>query len=94
VYFVRILSYAARQILITEDKIFIGIFIDSDMEDRTMKYRKSLVILSVLCLILSGLGLLGLVIHGKFEQFVNGATPGVLAGLSLLMLIFLRKDEE
>jgi membrane-bound ClpP family serine protease len=63
------------------------------MEERVMKYRKSLIVLAVLCLILAVLGFLGLFIHGSFEQFINGATPGVLAGLSALMLIFLGKED-
>ena len=58
-----------------------------------MKNRNAFLILVTACLILSALGFLGLFLDGAFGQFVRGMTPGVLAGLSILMLIVL-KDEN
>lgn len=52
-------------------------------------YRKALTLIAVCGLILAALGFIGMAVGGNFEAFVQGMTPGVTAGLSVLILILL-----
>ena len=58
-----------------------------------MNNRKAFLILSLRCLILSLLGFLEGFIGGAFKMFVEGMTPGVIAGPSILMLILLKDTD-
>jgi hypothetical protein len=59
-----------------------------------MNKKRPLIMLASACLILSALGFLGYFIGGAFGMFVEGMTPGVLAGFSVLMLIVLTDTDR
>lgn len=59
------------------------------MEDSS----KAIAIIAVLGIICGVLGYIGLAAGGPFGNFMRGATPGILIGLSALLLIIRPKAD-
>lgn len=55
-----------------------------------MVERNAVVVIAVLLIVLAALGFAGMLVVGGFGQFVVGMTPGVTAGLAILLLIMTR----
>lgn len=55
-----------------------------------MVERNAVVVIAVLLIALAALGFAGMLVGGGFGQFVVGMTPGVTAGLAILLLIMTR----
>ena len=59
-----------------------------------METRRPLLMLAAFDLILAVLGIAGYFAGGHFGEFVQGMTPFVLLGLSLLFFIVARPDRQ
>ncbi|MFR0569126.1 hypothetical protein ACLUXI_05465 [Bifidobacterium apri] len=49
--------------------------------------RKAMFIIGVIGIVFGVLGYIGLLIGGNFGAFITGMTPGILLGLSALVII-------
>ena len=59
-----------------------------------MDNRRLLVFLIVCNIILATLGFIGLLVGGNFGDFIDGMTPGVLLGISVLMVVLMGQSKS
>ncbi|OZG51931.1 hypothetical protein [Pseudoscardovia suis] len=55
---------------------------------------KALLIIAIIGIIVSVLGFIAVAVRGNFGDFMAGATPGVLLGLSLLVIIVINGKDS